>query len=153
MPPISRVIQLRIVAATTAAALSLFPLTAGAAGGAEVDALWNQPQGVNVDSAFYVIQNWWDGLARAAQNDPTQRGLDELAQANADLLNAYTLLQQQRIGAGPQPVAVIDPLLSSLYNFVSGAHAKAPVASIFNWANQGLLKLEGRGSTDVIVGS
>jgi hypothetical protein len=153
MSPLSCVIRRRVLAASTAAALSLLPLTALAAGGAEVDALWNQPQGVNVDSAFYVVQTWWDGLTRAGQSDPTQRGLDELAQANADLLNAYTLLQQQRSGAGPQPVPVIDPLLTSVYNFVTGANAKAPVGSLFDWTNQSLLKLEGRGSTDEIVAS
>jgi hypothetical protein len=153
MFPLSRVMQRRLVAASAAAALSLFPLTAAAAGGAEVDALWNQPQGVDVDSAFYVVQAWWDGLTRTVQHDPTQRGLDELAEANADLLNAYTLLQQQRSGAGAQPVAVIDPLLTSVYNFVTGASAKAPVGSVFQWANQSLLKLEGRGSTNDIVAS
>ena len=153
MFPLSRVMQRRLVAASTAAALSLFPLTAAAAGGAEVDALWNQPQGVSVDSAFYVVQAWWDGLTRTVQHDPAQRGLDELAEANADLLNAYTLLQQQRSGAGTQPVAVIDPLLTGVYNFVTGANAKAPVGSAFHWANQSLLKLEGRGSTDDIVAS
>jgi hypothetical protein len=151
MLPVRRTMQRRLIAACVGAALSLFPLTAAAAGGAEVDALWNQPQGVSVDSAFYVVQAWWDGLTRGAQSDPTQRGFAELAQANADLLNAYTLLQQQRSGAGPQPVAIIDPLLSSVYNFITGSNAKAPVGSLFNWANQSLLKLEGRGTTNEIV--
>jgi hypothetical protein len=151
MLPISRVVQRRLVAASVVAALSLVPLNAAAAGGADVDALWNQPQGVSVDSAFYVLQQWWDGAVRATQSDQTQRGIDELAQANTDLLNAYTLLQQQRSGAGPQPVAVIDPLLSSVYNFVTGSNAKAPVGSLFNWANQSILKLEGRGSSNDIV--
>ena len=134
------------------AALSLAPLTAQAAGAADVDALWNQPQGVGVDSAFYVVQAWWDGLTRAT-SDPTQRGLAELAQANADLLNAYTLLQQKRSGAGPQPVAVIDPFLSGVYNFITGSNTKAPVGSLLSWTNQALLNLEGRGSTTDIVQS
>ena len=151
MLPIRRVVQPRLVAAFVVAALSLVPLTAEAAGTGDVDALWNQPQGVSVDSAFYVVQLWWDGLAHAAQRDPNRRGMDELAQANADLLNAYTLLQQQRSGAGPQPVAFIDPLLSSVYNVVTGANAKAPVGSMFNWANESMLKLEGRGSSNDIV--
>ena len=153
MLPLGRVIQRRLVAASIAGALALAPLTVTAAGSSEVDALWNQHDGVSVDSAYYVVQTWWDGLTRAAQSDPTQRGLDELAQANTDLLNAYSLLQRQRTDPGPQPVAIIDPLLSSVYNFVTGSNVKAPVGSVFNWANQGLLNLEGRGSASDIVRS
>jgi len=145
--------QRRLVAACVVAALSLVPLTARAAGAADVDALWNQPQGVSVDSAFNVVQEWWDGVARSTQSDPTQRGLAELAQANADLLNAYTLLQQKRNGAGPQPVAVIDPFLSGIYNFITGSNTKAPIGSVLSWTNQALLGLEGRGSTTDIVQS
>jgi hypothetical protein len=145
--------QRRLVAACVVAALSLLPLTANAAGGVDVDALWNQPQGVSVDSAFYSVQEWWDGLTRIMPSDPTQRGMAELAQANADLLNAYTLLQQQRNGAGAQPVAVIDPFLSGIYNFITGSNAKAPIGSLMSWANQSLRKLEGRGSTNDIVQS
>ena len=152
MLPRSRLIQRCLLAAVVAAALALGPLSASAAS-PDVDALWNQPQGVSVDSAFYVVQEWWDGVTRGAQSDPTQRGLAELAQANADLLNAYTLLQQKRSGAGPQPVAVIDPFLAGTYNFITGSHAKAPIGSVFNWANQSLLGLEGRGSTTDIVQS
>jgi hypothetical protein len=144
--------QRRLVAACVVAALSLVPLTAQAASATDVDTLWNQPQGVGVDSAFYVVQEWWDGLTRMS-SDPTQRGLAELAQANADLLNTYTLLQLQRSGAGPQPVAVIDPFLSSIYNFITGSNAKAPVGSLLNWANQSLLSLEGRGSTSDVMKS
>jgi hypothetical protein len=150
--PISCVVQRRLVAACVVAALWLTPLTAQAAGAADVDALWNQPQGVGVDSAFYVVQAWWDGVTRAT-SDPAQRGLAELAQANADLLNSYTVLQQKRSGAGPQPVAVIDPFLSGIYNFITGSSAKAPVGSLLSWANQSLLSLEGRGSTTDIVQS
>lgn len=153
MLPVGCVMQRRLVAACVVAAISLVPLTAQAAGAADVDALWNQPQGVSVDSAFYIVQEWWDGVTRGTQSDPTQRGLAELAQANADLLNAYTLLQQKRSGAGPQPVAVIDPFLAGTYNFITGAHAKAPIGSVLNWANQSLLSLEGRGSTTDIVQS
>src|SRR2546423_4155707 len=151
MLPISRVVQRRLVAASVVGVLSLVPLSAEAAAAGDVDALWNQPQGVSADSAYYVVQAWWDGLAHAAKSDPTQRGMDELAQANADLLNAYTLLQRLRSGAGPQPVAIIDPLLTSAYNFVTGANAKAPVGSMFSWANESLLKLEGRGAPNDIV--
>jgi hypothetical protein len=150
--PVGCVMQRRLVAATVAAALWLVPLTAQAAGAADVDALWNQPQGVAVDSAFYVVQEWWDGLTRMTSN-PTERGMAELAQANGDLLNAYTLLHQQRSGSGPQPVAVIDPFLCGIYNFITGSNAKAPIGSILNWANQSLLSLEGRGSTTDIVRS
>ena len=153
MLPLSRAIQRRLLSASMAGALALAPLTVAAAGYPEVDALWNQQDGVSVDSAYYVVQTWWDSLTRAAQGDPTQRGLDELAQANTDLLNAYTLLQRQRADSGPQPVAIIDPLLSSIYNVVTGSNVKAPVGSVFNWANQGLLRIEGRGSSSDIVRS
>ena len=144
--------QRRLVAACVVAALSLVPLTAQAANATDVDVLWNQSQGVGADSAFYVVQEWFDGLTRTT-SDPTQRGLSELAQANADLLNTYTLLQQQRSGAGAQPVAIIDPFLSSIYNFITGSNAKAPVGSLLNWANQSLLNLEGRGSTTDVMKS
>lgn len=153
MFPRSGVIQRRLVAAGIACAMAVVPLTVTAAGSSDVDALWNQPNGVSVDSAFYVVQAWWDGMMRTAQSDRTQRGLDALTQANTDLLNAYSLLQQQRTDPGPHPVALIDPLLSSVYNFVTGSNVKAPVGSVFNWANQSLLQLEGRGSTDDIVRS
>jgi hypothetical protein len=153
MLPLGRVIQRRLVAASIAGALVLAPLTVAAAGSSEVDALWNQHDGVSVDSAYYVVQTWWDSLTRATQSDPTLRGLDELAQANTDLLNAYSLLQRQRTDPSPQPVAIIDPLLTSVYNFVTGSNVKAPVGSVFNWANQGLLNLEGRGSVNDIVRS
>jgi hypothetical protein len=153
MLPVSGVIQRRLLAAGIAGALALAPFTAVAADSSEVDALWNQHDGVSVDSAYYVVQTWFDGLTRATQSDPTLRGLDELAQGNTDLLNAYSLLQRQRTDPGPQPVAIIDPLLSSIYNFVTGSNVKAPVGSMFNWANQSLLKLEGRGSTNEIVRS
>lgn len=144
--------QRRLVAACVVVALWMVPLTAQAASATDVDALWNQPQGVSVDSAFYVVQAWWDGVTRAT-GDPAQRGLAELGQANADLLDAYTLLQQKRSGGGPQPVAVIDPFLSGVYNFITGSNTKAPVGSLLNWANQSLLNLEGRGSTTDIVQS
>jgi hypothetical protein len=152
MLPLGRVIQRRLLAACAAAALFLVPVPAAAASPADVDALWNQPQGISPGSAFYVVQAWWDDLTRSAQSDPTQRGMDELAQANTDLLNAYTLLQEQRAGTGAQPVAIIDPFLSGLYNLVTGSNAKAPVGAMLSWANQSLLKLEGRGSNADIVG-
>jgi len=142
----------RLLAVAIASAMGLVPLTAAASiDNAQADALWNQPQSVSADSAFYVVQAWWDGIARAMQGDPTQRGLDELAQANSDLLSVHALLLQQRTDPGPHPVAVVDPLLASIYNVITGSNAKAPVGSVFSWINQSLLKLEGRGSTDDIV--
>jgi len=136
--------------------LSLTPVTAaadssGAGASGDVDALWNQPQGTRPDSAFYVIQLWWDGLMRAGQHDRTQRGLQELAQANTDLLNAYALLQEERNDPGPHPVAGVDPLLSGAYGFITGVHVKAPVGSVLSWMNQSVVQLEGRGTTDGIV--
>jgi len=123
-----------LVVVAVASATALMPLTGAASNyNADPDALWNQPESVAADSAFYVVQSWWDGIARATQSDPTQRGLDELAQANADLLSAHSVLLRQRTDAGPQPVAVIDPLLTSIYNVITGSHAKAPVGSVFNW--------------------
>ncbi len=117
----------------------------------QVDALWNQPQGTRVDSAFYIVQSWWDGLTRVAERDPHKRGLQELAQANEDLLNAYTLLQEQRTDPGPHPVAVIDPFLSGSYAFVTGVHVKAPIGAVLGWLNDAALHVEGRGSTDTII--
>ena len=152
MLPMGRIGRRRLVAAAIASAMALIPLTAAASNNtADADALWNQPESVSADSAFYVIQSWWDGIGRATQNDPTQRGLDELAQANADLLSAHSVLLRQRTDPGPHPVAVIDPLLAGIYNLITGSNAKAPVGSVFNWTNQSLLNLEGRGSTDEIV--
>jgi len=154
MLPMGRIGRRRLVAAAIASAMALIPLTAAASNNtadADADALWNQPESVSADSAFYVIQSWWDGIGRATQNDPTQRGLDELAQANADLLSAHSVLLRQRTDPGPHPVAVIDPLLAGIYNLITGSDAKAPVGSVFNWINQSLLNLEGRGSTDEIV--
>ena len=152
MLPMGRIGRRRLVAAAIASAMALIPLTAAASDNtADADALWNQTESVSADSAFYVVQSWWDGIARSTQSDPTQRGVDELAQANADLLSAHSLLLRQRTDPGPHPVAVIDPLLAGIYNLITGSNAKAPVGSVFNWINQSLLKLEGRGSTDEIV--
>ena len=152
MLPMGRIGRRRLVAAAIASAMALIPLSAAASNNtADADALWNQPESVSADSAFYVIQSWWDGIGRATQSDPTQRGLDELAQANADLLSAHSVLLRQRTDPGPHPVAVIDPLLAGIYNLITGSNAKAPVGSVFNWTNQSLLNLEGRGSTDEIV--
>src|SRR5256886_4002569 len=155
MLPMGRIGRRRLVAAAIASAMALIPLTAAASNNsadADADALWNQPESVSADSAFYVIQSWWDGIGRATQSDPTQRGLDELAQANADLLSAHSVLLRQRTDPGPHPVAVIDPLLAGIYNLITGSNAEAPVGSVFNWTKQSLLNLEGRGSTDEIVG-
>src|SRR5256712_9986462 len=152
MLPMGRIGRRRLVAAAIASAMALIPLTGAASDNtADADALWNQTESVSADSAFYVVQSWWDGIARSTQSEPTQRGVDELAQANADLLSAHSLLLRQRTDPGPHPVAVIDPLLAGIYNLITGSNAKAPVGSVFNWINQSLLKLEGRGSTDEIV--
>src|SRR2546428_5913996 len=152
MLPMGRIGRRRLVAAAIAWAVPLTPRTGAASDNtADADALWNQTESVSADSAFYVVQSWWDGIARSTQSDPTQRGVDELAQANADLLSAHSLLLRQRTDPGPHPVAVIDPLLAGIYNLITGSNAKAPVGSVFNWINQSLLKLEGRGSTDEIV--
>ena len=145
-----------LIALTIAGVLLVTPLTAAAdAGGlttsAQADSLWNQPQGTRPDSAFYVIQLWWDGLTRATSRDRRERGLQELSQANADLLNAYTLLQEQRTDPGPHAVAVVDPLLGGAYGLVTGVHIKAPLGSLLGWLNDSLVRLEGRGSSDNII--
>lgn len=142
--------MLRLLAATVVALVAVMPLTAAASGMPSVDSLWNAPQGASMDSALYVIQNWWDGYNRQVSNDPTQRGLDELSQANADLLSAYTLMQHEHTSA-PQPVAILDPLLSSVYDAITGSNAKAPLGSLFSAINHGLLSLEGRDSTGELV--
>jgi hypothetical protein len=145
-----------LLAAGCGIAVAMAPIGAAAdaaSPAADVDALWNQPQGTRVDSAFYIVQAWWDGLALASQRDPRQRGLRELAQANEDLLNAYTLLEEQRNDPGPHPVPGIDPLLSGVYGFITGVHGRAPIGSVLSWMNQGLLHLEGRGSTETIIRS
>jgi hypothetical protein len=148
MLPLGHAIRRRLVPAAAAIALTLVPLTVAAA---DVDSLWNPPQGTSPTSAFYVIQSWWDGFNRRVSDDSTRRGLDELAEANADLLTAYTLLQEQHNNPGPQPVAFIDPLLSSAYNAITGSNVKAPVGAVFHWINRSLLSLEGRGSTNDMV--
>jgi hypothetical protein len=148
-----------LLACFTALFVLTTPITAAAASGtpdptgSTVDALWNQPQGVRADSFLYVVQSWWDGLSRSTQSDPTQRGLGELQQANSDLLNAYTLVAEQRTDPGPHPVPVIDPLISSVYGFITGNHPKAVLGTAFGWVNSLLLKLEGRGSTQAIIQS
>lgn len=118
---------------------------------ASVDSLWNQPEGMPVDSGWYFIQAWWDQAALAINRDPTQRGLAELAQANADLLNTYSLLAEARTDPGPHPVALVDPLLSSAYATITGVRVKAPLGSVFAWLNQSMLNVEGRGSTEDIA--
>lgn len=134
--------------------LSALPAAAGeAAGTVSVDSLWNQPGGVSVDSGWYFLQQWWDQAARTATRDQTQRGLSELAQANTDLLNAYSLLAETSTDPGPHPVPGIDPLLSGLYATVTGVHVKAPVGGFFAGLNQAMLNVEGRGSTADITQS
>lgn len=119
----------------------------------DVDSLWNQPEAVSVDSGWYFIQAGWDQAALAVQHDPTQHSLAELARANADLLNAYSLLAEARTDPGPHPVPLVDPLLSSLYGTVTGVRVSAPLGSLFSWLNQTMLTIEGRGSSVDIAGS
>jgi hypothetical protein len=145
MQPVRRAMQ-RLLFAGIVSMLAIAPLTAHAAATPTLDSLWNQPQGLSMDSALYVVQAWWDGFNTSVSSDPTQRGFEELNRANADLLNAYTLLQHAHAG-GAQPVAVVDPLLASAYNAVTGSNVKAPVGEVFASINQGLLSLEGRGSS------
>lgn len=145
-----RAVRRPLLAVASALVMALVPITAGASANL-VDALWNQPDGVSVDSGWYVVQSWWNGMNVTVADDPTQRGLDELAQANADLLNAYNLLREQRGNPAPQPVAVVDPLVSGIYNAITGANINAPIGSFFTWVNQGMLRLEGRGSTAVMA--
>jgi hypothetical protein len=139
----------RLAAAALAAAL-LVPITANAGAGVDVDAVWNPPEGISPDSAFYPLQSWWDGMGHFGET-ATERGWRELTQANTDLLNAYSLLLRIRNQSGPQPVAIIDPLLSSIYNAVTGSQARAPIGSLLSGLNQSLLKLEGRGSGHDII--
>src|SRR5437660_329089 len=104
--PIGRVIQRRLIAACFVAALGLAPLTAQAAGSADVDALWNQPQAAaerdlagssdlsalwgdnaNRDSAFLVKINAVtiasDGLA-GSLNDAGQSTVAIAAKEHGD---------------------------------------------------------------------
>jgi hypothetical protein len=113
----------------------------------DVDTLWNQPEGVSVDSGWYFIQAGWDQAALALQRDPAQHSLAQLTQANSDLLNAYSLLAEARTDPGARPVPVLDPALASLYATVTGVKVRAPLGSVFAWLNQGMLTVEGRGTT------
>ena len=138
---------LPLLAGTSAAALYAMPLTAQAAELPSIDSLWLQRDGIAIDSPLYPLQAWWDGFNQQVSNDPTQRGLGELNQANADLLNAYTLLQEEHSTAGPDPVPVIDPFLSTVYDAVTGSDVHAPLGSLGSWFGQSLRAIEGRGST------
>ena len=153
MLPLRRAMQRRLLAGIVAALTAVLPLSARAASAPDVNALWNEADGVRVDSALYVVQVWWNGINQQVPDDPTQRGLAEMSQANTDLLVAHTLLEEQRNSPDPQPVALIDPLLSTVYNAVTGSNIKAPLGSWFDSINQSLLKFEGRGSkTDITRG-
>jgi hypothetical protein len=90
MRSLGRIVQRRLVAAAIASAMGLIPLSAAASTTLDVDTLWNQPDGISVDSGWYTVQAWFNGLNATVPDEPTLRGLDELAQANADLQNAYT---------------------------------------------------------------
>ena len=151
MRQIRRAMQRLFIAAITST-LAIAPLSAHAASTPALDSLWNEPQGVSMDSALYVFQAWLDGSTSHFSSDPRQRGFDELSRANTDLLNAYTLLEHVHQG-GAQPVAIIDPLLAGAYDGVTGSGVKAPLGELFASINHGLLTLEGHGSTnDQIVG-
>ena len=146
MLPLRRAMRRRLVAGIAAFVTALVPLTAHASSAPDVNALWNEPDGLRVDSALYVIQSWWNSGNQVIPDDPAQRGLAELSQANADLLNAHTLLQEQHDTPGPQPVALIDPLLAGIYNAITGSNISAPLGSFFDSINASLLKFEGRGT-------
>jgi hypothetical protein len=136
---------LRPLAAMTALLLSAVPLAASAADQPSADSLWAQHDSIAIDSPLYPLQLWFDGLTRTVSNDPSQRGFEELNQANIDLLNAYTLLQEEH-GNGVTPVPVVDSLLAGGYDAITGSNARAPLGSLGNWITQSLLGMEGRGS-------
>jgi hypothetical protein len=151
MLPLRRAMRRRLLAAVAISVTAFMPLTVRASSAPDVNALWNEPDGVRVDSGLYVVQVWLNSFNQQIATDPTQRGLDELSQANQDLLNAHTLLQEQHDSPGPQPVALIDPLISSIYNALTGSNVNAPLGSLFDSMNKSLLKFEGRGGTNDIV--
>lgn len=151
MLPLRRAMRRRLLAGIAACLTVMVPSTARASSAPDVNALWNEPDGVRVDSGLYVVQVWWNSWNQQIATDPTRRGLDELSQANQDLLNAHTLLEEQHNNPGPQPVALIDPLLSTVYNALTGSNINAPLGSLFDSINTSLLKFEGRGSTNDIV--
>lgn len=137
-----------------AAGLLLASVPARAADPAmDVDSLWNQPEAISVSSGWYFVQAGWDQAARAAERDPARRSLAELAQANTDLLNAYSLLAEARTDPDPRPVPLVDPAIASLYGTVTGVKVRAPLGSLFAWFNQAMLNFEGRGSTQDIAKS
>jgi len=129
------------------------PLPAHAASLPTIDSLWNTTDAISIDSPLYPLQTWWNSWNRPVADDPVQRGISELSQANSDLLNAYQLLQEAHGNGGAQPVPVIDPLLSSAYDAITGSNARAPLGSLGNWINDSLLSLEGRGSKDDLAGA
>lgn len=141
----------RLLAGTAALTIASIPISAAAASVPSVDSLWNQADGISIDSPLYVFQAWWDGWNRTVPNNPVERGISELSQANADLLNAYTLLQKEHSNAGPQPVPIIDPLLSSAYDAITGSNSRAPLGSLGSAISRSILQLEGRDSTDDLV--
>jgi hypothetical protein len=142
----------RLLIAGICSMLATAPVAGHATATPTLDGLWNQPQGLSMDSALYVVQAWWDGYNDGVSSDPTQRGFDELSRANADLLNAYTLLEHAHSG-GPQPIPIVDPLLANAYDAVTGSNDTAPVASMVTAINNRLLSLEGRGSNSNRVGA
>ena len=144
MDQLRRTMQ-RLFVAIISSMLAFAPLMAHAAATPSLDSLWNEPQGLSMDSALYVLQAWLDGSSNKFSNDPTERGFDELSRANTDLLDAYALLEHAH-QAGAQPVPIIDPLFAGAYDGVTGSQVKAPVGELFASINRGLLTLEGRGS-------
>jgi hypothetical protein len=144
-----------VLAIALAASLGVTTLPAYADGPAPssvtVDGLWNQPKAIRADSGWYFLQTWWDQVGLALNRDPVHRGLAELAQANAELLDAYSILNEARTDPGPHPVAVLDPLLSRALGAITGKEVNAPLGSLFASLNQAMLHVQGRGSSQDIV--
>lgn len=118
-----------------------------------VDGLWNQTDAIRADSGLYFLQTWWDQAGLAINRDPVQRGLAELGQANAALLDAYSLLNEARTDPGPHEVPLVDPLLSRGLGAITGKEVRAPIGSLFASLNQAMLSIEGRGSSQDIIDS
>lgn len=143
-----------VLAIALAAGLGLTCLPAYAdANTVTVDGLWNQTDAIRADSGLYFLQIWWDQAGLWLNRDPGQRGLAELGQANAALLDAYSLLNEARTDPGPHDVPLVDPLLSRGLGAITGKEVRAPIGSLFASLNQAMLTVEGRGSGQDVVDS
>lgn len=146
-----------VLAIALAAGLGLTSLPAYADGPSAntvtVDGLWNQTNAIRADSGLYFLQTWWDQAGLALNRNPVQRGLAELGQANAALLDAYSLLNEARMDPGPHDVPLVDPLLSRGLGAITGKEVRAPIGSLIASLNQAMLNVEGRGSGQDIVDS